>query len=113
MRDLAPNIFRQRLIIEGKTENPLLKNHIEDYLSELSRVLKMNMLGKPVTHKSPKYGWAGWVHWEDSGSHLYVWDDPFNFFSVDIYTCRKFSAKTATEFTKNFFGVNKIVYKHV
>lgn len=113
MKDLAPKIFRQRLIIEGICDQPITDVQIKEYLSELSGVLKMKTLTKPTTHKSPKFGWAGWIHWETSGTHFYAWDEPFPFFSADIYTCKKFDVITAVEFTKKFFGASKIEYKSV
>ena len=36
----------------------------------------MNVLLDPVTHRSDRYGWAGWVHWEASGAHFYAWEQP-------------------------------------
>ena len=113
MQDLATSITRQRLIIEGKCDQPITDNQIKEYLSGLSNALKMTTLIEPVTHKSDKYGWAGWIHWDSSGCHFYAWDDPFPFFSSDIYTCKKFDINTAIEFTKNFFKAKELVYKSV
>ncbi len=108
MRDLAPSIYRQRLVIEGIPANPINDEHIKDYLSELSGVLGMTTLLPPVTHKSDKFGWAGWIHWESSGAHFYAWDEPVLFFSVDIYTCKKFEDELAIDFTKKYFQASEI-----
>lgn len=62
----------------------------------------------PVTHKSDRYGWAGWIHWETSGAHFYAWETPVLFFSVDIYTCKQFDAQTVVKFTKDFFDATRI-----
>ncbi|MFT7616037.1 MAG: hypothetical protein ACI8Y7_000865, partial [Candidatus Woesearchaeota archaeon] len=62
---------------------------------------------------SEKYGWAGWVHWENSGAHFYAWDRPEVFFSIDIYTCKEFADDTAVAFTKDFFSATKIVFKRI
>lgn len=113
MKDLAPKILRQRLIVEGKCDNPITDLQIKQYLSQLSDALKMTTLIDPVTHQSDKFGWAGWIHWETSGAHFYAWDEPFPFFSVDIYTCKAFEVKTAVVFTKDFFGAKEIEYKSV
>lgn len=113
MKNLAPTIFRQRLIIEGKCKKPISNKQIENFLSELSSILKMTTLTEPVTHKSEKYGWAGWIHWESSGCHFYAWDKPSPFFSADIYTCKKFDVKTAIKFTEKFFDALEISYKSV
>jgi hypothetical protein len=109
--DLAPDIYRQRLVIEGLVEEPIDAEAICTYLSELSHVVDMITLIEPVTHQSPTYGWAGWIHWETSGAHFYAWDQPRLFFSVDIYTCKQFSAETAVDFTERFFRALEVSYR--
>ena len=111
MVDLAPEILRQRLVIEGLVSAPIGAQQIEDYLSQLSDVLEMVTLLKPVTHQSDTYGWAGWIHWETSGAHFYGWDQPRLFFSVDIYTCKAFSAERAVQFTQSFFDASEVAYR--
>ena len=111
MKDLAPTIHRQRLVIEGYPAAPISEQQIKDYLSELAAVTDMVRLTDPVTHQSPLYGWAGWVHWETSGAHFYAWDQPLLFFSVDIYTCKAFDVDTTVAFTKKFFNASEVVFK--
>ena len=108
-RDLAPMIYRQRLVIEGTSRAPITAEQICSYLSELSDVCEMHLLLEPVTHRSDRYGWAGWVHWDDSGAHFYAWESPKLFFSVDIYTCKPFDANRASQFTKDFFDAPEVV----
>ena len=111
MVDLAPEIYRQRLVVEGLVTEPIGAEQISTYLSQLSGVLEMVTLLEPVTHQSDTYGWAGWIHWETSGAHFYGWDQPRLFFSVDIYTCKAFSAERAVDFTRDFFGATEVVYR--
>ena len=111
MVDLAPDIYRQRLVIEGLVSAPISSDEIVAYLSELSVVLEMVTLITPVTHQSDTYGWAGWIHWETSGAHFYAWDQPRLFFSVDIYTCKAFSAARAVDFTQRFFRASEVSYR--
>lgn len=111
MKDLAPTIHRQRLIIEGYPAKFISDTEIKDYLSKLSKVTEMIELTIPVTHQSDRYGWAGWIHWETSGSHFYAWDDPLLFFSVDIYTCKPFSVEKTVAFTKEYFDASEIVFR--
>ena len=111
MRDLAPEIHRQRLVIEGLVTTPILEEDIKVYLKELGSIADMRVLTEPVTHQSPLYGWAGWVHWESSGAHFYAWDVPRLFFSVDIYTCKRFDAIAATKFTRDALDAVEIVAK--
>lgn len=113
MRDLAPDIYRQRLVVEGYPRKPITDKDIIRYLIELSTKTGMKKLIEPVTHLSDSYGWAGWIHWETSGAHFYAWNQPRLFFSVDIYTCKEFSNQEAVAFTKDFFDVTDIEYRSV
>jgi hypothetical protein len=110
-RDLAPEIVRQRLVIEGVPARPVDDVLIRRYLSALSREVDMVQLLEPVTHRSDLYGWAGWIHWETSGAHFYAWEQPRLFFSVDMYTCKAFDVDTAVSFTRDFFSAGPIVAK--
>jgi hypothetical protein len=107
--NLAPTIFRQRLVVEGTCPNPIDRLAIVTFLSALSEVTGMDALIEPVTHQSDRYGWAGWIHWETSGAHFYAWDQPLVFFSADIYTCKAFDAMATVEFTRDFFDADQIV----
>lgn len=111
MKDLAPSIYRQRLVIEGYPLQPITDDEIKTYLTELSKVTDMKALIEPVTHRSDQYGWAGWIHWETSGAHFYAWEQPILFYSVDIYTCKQFDPQVAVEFTKKFFGSESVAYR--
>jgi S-adenosylmethionine decarboxylase len=111
MPDLAPDICRQRLVIEGTCDTPISETDIRDYLVGLSEVCAMQILLDPVTHRSDRFGWAGWVHWEGSGAHVYAWDRPVLFFSVDVYTCKLFDVEHAVDYTDRFFSARRIVAK--
>jgi S-adenosylmethionine/arginine decarboxylase-like enzyme len=110
-RDLAPSIVRQRLVVEGTRAERIDAAEIRAYLKALSLVCDMTVLIEPVTHRSDRFGWAGWVHWETSGAHFYAWDEPRVFFSVDIYTCKAFDAHEAVEFTRTFLGADEVTAK--
>lgn len=110
LKDLAPEIYRQRLVVEGYPSTPISDQQIKNYLSRLSDICEMTTLIEPVTHMSPLYGWAGWIH---SGVHFYAWDQPRLFFSVDIYTCKEFSAKKVVDFTKDYFSASEVVFKEI
>ena len=109
--DLAPQILRQRLVIEGYPARPISDAAIKAYLSELSDFIGMRTLIEPVTHRSDLYGWAGWIHWETSGAHFYAWEQPLLFFSVDIYTCKAFSVRAALDFTRDYFAASRLTHK--
>lgn len=111
MQDLAPEIYRQRMVVEGLVTEPIDAESIKGYLSQLSKAIDMVELIEPVTHQSPLYGWAGWIHWETSGAHFYAWEQPVRFFSVDIYTCKPFNPMAALEFTSEYFRSTTCVAK--
>lgn len=110
-KNLAPNIYRQRLVIEGYPALVITDDQIKEYLVMLSDVLNMTPLMDPVTNDSDRFGWAGWIHWETSGAHFYAWENPRRFFSVDIYTCKAFEVKDAVNFTKEYFKASKTVHR--
>jgi len=107
--DLAPDILRQRVIVEGTCTRSIHDEEIVRYLNGLSDVCNMDVLLEPVTHRSDRYGWAGWVHWEASGAHFYAWEQPQLFFSVDIYACAPFSAEDVAAYTRTFFEATELV----
>lgn len=105
---MAPEIHRQRAVIEGYPLKNIVADDIRAYLKGLSKILKMKALIDPVVHRSPKFGEAGWIHWESSGAHFYAWDTPKLFFSVDIYTCKAFDVNDAVKYTKDFFKIKRM-----
>lgn len=132
--DLAPTIHRQRLVVEGTCEGVITRDMIVTYLQGLSEVAQMVTLLPPVTHRSPLYGLAGWIHWETSGTHFYAWDPgtwssvprgfegparpspgdvavTHSFFSVDVYTCKAFEPETVVAYTEEYFRADQIVAK--
>jgi S-adenosylmethionine decarboxylase len=108
IRDLAPTIHRQRLVVEGTCPAPIDERAIRVYLTKLSDVCKMQALNEPITHRSERFGWAGWIHWETSGAHLYAWEDPL-FFSIDVYTCKAFDPAPVLQFTAEHFDAIELV----
>lgn len=102
-------IPRQRLVVEGTCREPITDERIRSYLSGLSAVCGMNPLMEPVTHRSDRHGWAGWIHWEESGAHFYAWEEPMVFFSVDIYACKPFDAVAAAQFTRDSLDALEVV----
>ena len=112
--DLAPDICRQRLVIEGTLRNVFLPEDMTTYCHEIAKVLDMTELTSPVCNYDPHYGWCAYTHWKESGMHIYAWDNRVpKFFSVDIYTCKDFDPQQAVDYTRKFLGRNliKIAWK--
>lgn len=113
MRNLAPDITRQRLLIEGFYTINAGKSAIEDYFKEITESLGLRMYGKPIIFspggegKEENQGYDAFVPLIDSGISLYVWSNS-RFLSLIIYTCKAFDEKKAVEVTKGFWKIGKI-----
>jgi len=112
-KNLAPDIIRQRVIIEATTEKIVEPDQIRDYLLKMADVAKMEVLKEPVTSQAHGIGWSGWIHWKSSGAHFYSYPGNPALFTVDMYTCKPFSVKEVLEFTKDYFKPIEIVWKEV
>lgn len=107
--DLAPDIFRQRLVIEGLLYNAFAPEDMIRYCKEISTVLDMTPIGEPTTDHADEYGWCCFQHWKESGMHIYGWDHRERpFFSIDIYTCKPFEVDHAINYTQEFFDDNLV-----
>ena len=105
MKDLAPDIFRKRMIVEGALKQPFDPLEMISYCREVTDVLKMTRISSPFCSHDSKYGWCAYMHWKESGIHIYSWGTRVPpFFSIDIYTCKDFEENHVIDFTKVFFG---------
>src|SRR5271163_3878658 len=108
MKNLAPDIIRQRLLIEANYNKSLTKQDVETYLRELPRALDLRIYTDPIVYspggegKEVNQGYDGFVALIDSGIAIYVWESA-KFLSLVIYTCKQFSVETAIAFTKEYF----------
>jgi len=55
MKNIAPDIFRQRLLIEGYYTINVAKNDVEDFLVQLPEYLGLRVYSKPIVF-SPSTG---------------------------------------------------------
>ena len=107
--DLAPDICRQRMVVEGTLHNSFESTDMIVYCNDISTMLDMTPVSHPELSFAKEYGWCCFMHWKESGMHIYSWDDrkpPF--FSVDIYTCKAFNPDHVVAFTREFFKENLI-----
>lgn len=108
MKDLAPEITRQRLLVEGLYTAEITREKVEKYLSGLAAHLGLRVYGKPIIHtpagigKDENEGFDAFIPLIDSGISLYVWSVS-RFFAVVIFTCKAFSQEEAIMFTRNYF----------
>lgn len=113
MKDLAPQITRQRLLIEATYGRELSEQDIREYLLNVAANLNLRTYGEPIIHspsgdgKEENQGFDAFVPLIDSGISLYVWTNE-KFLSCVMYTCKQFSVEDAVIFTKDFFHTNEL-----
>ena len=112
-KNLAPNLVRQRVIIEGTTKKIIEPEQIKSYLLALAEIAKMEVLSPPEAHSAHNMGYGGWIHWKSSGAAFYSYPANPPLFTVDCYTCKPFSTREVAEFTKQYFDAIELVYKEV
>lgn len=112
-KNLAPNLIRQRVIIEGTTEKIVEPEQIKSYLRELAKITNMEVLSEPVAYTAHDMGYGGWIHWKSSGAAFYSYPTNPPLFTVDAYTCKPFSAAEAAEFTRQYFNAIELVWKEI
>ena len=113
MRDLAPDIIRQRLLIEGRYERDVDAKAVERYLVELAAHLHLRTYGRPIVHapggagKDENQGFDAFIPLIDSGISLYVWTSK-RFFAVVLFTCKRFDIDAALGFTRAYFSTTAL-----
>ena len=112
-KNLAPDLIRQRVIIEGTTKKIVEPEEIKSYLLALAKVTETEVLSGPYAYSAHEMGYGGWVHWKSSGSHVYSYPTKSPLFTVDCYTCKPFSVQKIVEFTKKYFNALEIVWKEI
>jgi hypothetical protein len=111
IKNLAPDIVRQRLLIEAHFTRPVDETLIRDYLLGLAAHLGLRTYGEPVIFapasgdgREENAGYDAFVPLIDSGISGYFWTGP-RFLSVVLYTCKGFDETKAVAFTREFFAV--------
>src|SRR5690554_2560721 len=108
MKNLAPDITRKRLIIEGFFRIEVTHAVIEEYFNSVCSTLNLRKYGDAIIFspggegKEENQGFDAFISLIDSGISLYVWSNK-KFFSCIIFTCKDFDEKRAVFHTRNFF----------
>jgi hypothetical protein len=112
LTDIAPDIFRKRLLVEGYFIVEVSAETLRKYFSYITSELGLRTYGEPVIHetggagKDVNEGFDGFVPLIDSGIYISVWVNP-KFLSTIIYTCGEFDAETAVKAVKDFFQISE------
>ena len=116
MEDLAPDIVRQRLLVEGYYAVEIDELIIRRYFEVLTGALHMRTYGAPTIFsprgegQAQNQGYDAFVPLIDSGISLYVWTGP-RFLSVVLFTCKRFDAAQAVGATRDFFEMSKVAHE--
>ncbi len=116
MRDLAPDILRQRLLIEGLNTADIDSQAAEQYLLGVAAHLNLRTYGKPIVHapggagKEENEGFDAFIPLIDSGISLYVWSKQ-RFFAAVLFTCKSFDAERALQYTNAWFGASQLEHR--
>ena len=116
MKDLAPDILRQRLLIEGKYEIEVQIDTINQFFAALLSGLGLNAAGDAIVNSSlgqgqPKnQGIEAFLPLIESGVAVYTWQSA-RFLSIIIYTCKAFESEKAMQIVEDFFQLSQMEYK--
>jgi S-adenosylmethionine decarboxylase len=106
MRDLAPEILRQRQLIEGFYTRELTRESLSRFLLDLAAALGLRAYGEPIVFapassvgKPENAGFDAFIPLIDSGIAMYVWSQQ-KFFSLVIYTCKAFDPRRSLDYVR-------------
>ena len=106
---IAPEIYRQRLLIEGYYEKDITRDALSMFLTSIAEHLGLRTYGEPVVYspetgmgKSENAGFDAFVPLIDSGISAYVWIQA-KFISTLIYTCKGFDEDRAVTYAQDTF----------
>lgn len=116
MKDLAPELYRQRLLIEGKYEIEVQVDTINQFFDALLSGLGMTAAGDAVVNssvgqgQSKNQGIEAFLPLIESGVAIYTWRSA-RFLSIIIYTCKAFEKEQAVQIVEDFFQLSQMEYK--
>jgi S-adenosylmethionine decarboxylase len=114
MEDLAPDITRQRLLLEGFYEADVDEASIRGYFDHVASTLGLRTYGEPTiyspsgTGRDENQGFDAFQPLIDSGISLYVWTAR-RFLAAVVFTCRSFDADAARQATVDYFAMPRVV----
>lgn len=116
MKDLAPHILRQRLLIEGIYEREVSAATIADFFDVLLEKMRLTAAGDVLINcsdnmgKPENRGIEAFLPLIESGVALYTWESS-RFLSLIIYTCKAYDNDVALAATSDFFQLSQVEYK--
>lgn len=116
MKNLAPEITRQRLLVEGRYSIVADRAVVESYLLGVAARLGLRSYGEPMVHaprgigRDENEGFDAFLPLIDSGISLYVWTSA-KFFAVVLFTCKEFDVAAALDYTREYFGAPELEHR--
>jgi hypothetical protein len=116
MENLAPDIVRQRLLIEGLYTAEIDRVAVEKFLFGLAAHLGLRTYGSPIVHtpggagSDDNEGFDAFIPLIDSGISLYVWSRQ-RFFATVLFTCKRFDVGAALAFTREYFAASSVAHR--
>jgi S-adenosylmethionine decarboxylase len=116
MKDLAPDIYRQRLLIEGLYEIDVQVETVHQFFNALLTGLGANAAGDAIVNSSlgqgklENQGIEAFLPLIESGVALYTWQSS-RFISLIIYTCKAFDEDKALAIVADFFELSQVESK--
>ena len=111
LTNIAPEIFRKRLLVEGYFGVEVTEDSLRNYFSRITSELGLRTYSEPIIHrttgegKNVNEGFDGFVPLVDSGIYIGVWVNP-KFLSTIIYTCGDFDADKAVGLVAEIFQLS-------
>lgn len=111
LTNIAPEIIRKRLLVEGYFGVEVTEESLRTYFSRITSKLGLRTYSEPIIHrtsgegKNVNEGFDGFVPLVDSGIYIGVWVNP-KFLSTIIYTCGEFDAEKAVSLVKEIFQLS-------
>ena len=111
LTNIAPEVFRKRLLVEGYFEVEVTEHLLREYFSRITAGLGLKTYGEPIIHRTSgegkqlNEGFDGFVPLVDSGIYVGVWVNP-RFVSTIIYTCGEFDSELAINLVKEIFQLS-------
>jgi hypothetical protein len=112
--ELAPEITRQRLLVEGYYTVPVDRGRVEAYVRGVAEHLGLRAYERSAIFspegegKEENQGFDAFLPLIDSGISLYVWTNA-RFLAVVLFTCKAFDPDVALAYTREFFGLGEHV----
>ena len=116
----------QKLFVKGHLipSADVSASRIKKFLEGLGSVCQMNIFFGPIVKSPNSYDQETWerlgkkppedinalVMWDDSGVQMYIFPTKDNWFTLDIYTCKKFDADKVLKFVYQELEINHMEF---